>query len=77
MVVAKGYAAELRRIDEDIAETDGALCSNPTDPERITRHIYRLYQKASLSGDLAGLTAVERTIDESIALLANPGDLYC
>ena len=77
MASAAGYAAEMQRIEEDIAKTDGALCSAPTDPERITRHIYRLYQKASLSGDLAGLTAVERAIDESIALLANPGDLYC
>ena len=76
MASAAGYAAEMQRIDQDIAETDGALCSTATDPEHITRHIYRLYQKASLSGDLAGLTAVERAIDESIALLANPGDLY-
>ena len=76
MAVALGYAAEMRRIDEEIAKTKGALCSTPADPERITRHIYRLYQKASLSGDPAGLTAVERAIDAAIALLANPGDLY-
>jgi len=76
VAAALGYAAEMRRIDEDIAKTDGAMCSTPGDPERITRHIYRLYQKASLSGDPAGLTAVERAIDAAIALLANPGDLY-
>jgi len=76
MAAAPGYAAEMRRIDEEIAKTKGALCSTPADPERITRHIYRLYQKASLSGDPAGLTAVERAIDAAIALLANPGDLY-
>ncbi len=76
MASAAGYAAEMRRIDEDIGKTDRAAHSTPTDPERITRHIYRLYQKASLSGDLAGLTAVERAIDDAIPLLANPGDLY-
>src|SRR6266436_4656327 len=76
MASAAGYAAEMRRIDEDIGKTDRAAHSSPTDPERVTRHIYRLYQKASLSGDLAGLTAVERAIDESIALLDNPGDVY-
>jgi hypothetical protein len=76
MAATPGYAVEMRRIDEDIAKTNGALCSTPADPERITRHIYRLYQKASLSGDWAGLTAVERAIDAAIALLANPGDLY-
>ncbi len=76
MAPAAGYFAEIQRIDEDIAKTDGALCSTPADPEQITRHVYRLYQKASLSGDLAGLTAVEWAIDAAIALLANPGDLY-
>jgi tetratricopeptide (TPR) repeat protein len=76
MAAALGYAAEMRHIDEDIAKTDGAVCSTPTDLERVTRHIYRLYQKASISGDLAGLTAVERYIDEAITFLANPGDLY-
>lgn len=73
---AAGYAAEMRRIDDDIAETDGATSSAPADPERITRHVYRLYQKASLCGDLAGLTAVGRAIDDAITLLSSPGDLY-
>src|SRR5882724_3677531 len=76
MASAAGYAAEMQRIDEDIATMEGALCSAPTDPERITRHIYRRYQKASISGDLARLTAVERAIDEAVRFLANPGDLY-
>ena len=76
MASSAGYAAEMQRIDEDIAKTDGAASSTPTDPERITRHIYRLYQKASISGDLAGLTAIERVIDDAVRFLANPGDLY-
>src|SRR5215472_4559212 len=76
MASVAGYAAEMQRIEEDIAETNGALCSTPTDPERVTRHIYRLYQKASIAGDLAGLAAVERSIDKAIRFLANPGDLY-
>jgi tetratricopeptide (TPR) repeat protein len=76
MASAAGYAAEMQHIDEDIAKTDGALCSPTTDPERVTRHVYRLYQKASISGELAGLAAVERAIDAAIALLANPSDLY-
>jgi hypothetical protein len=76
MASAAGYAAEMRQIDEDIAKTSGAVRLTPTDPERITLHIYRLYQKTSLSGDLTGLSAVERTIDKAIPFLANPGDLY-
>jgi hypothetical protein len=76
MTAAGGYAAEMRRIDEDIVKTEAAASSDPADPERITRHVYRLYQKASISGDLAGLTAVEHAIDDAITVLSNPGDLY-
>ena len=76
MTAAVGYAAEMRRIDEGIAKTDADLYSAPTDPERITRHVYRLYQKASIAGDLAALTAVEHAIDDAIRLLSNPADLY-
>jgi tetratricopeptide (TPR) repeat protein len=65
-----GYTAELQRIDEDIAALAGA-----GDPERVTRRIYRLYQKASISGDLAALTAVDRVIGDAIKPLSNPGDL--
>ena len=71
MPSAEGYAAELLRIEEDIVALSGA-----SDPERVTRHVYRLYQRASIAGDLAGLRAVEAAIDRAIPLLANPGDLY-
>jgi hypothetical protein len=61
MAPAAGYAAEMRRIDDDIAALSGA-----SDPERVTRHVYRLYQKASISGDLAALTPVIRSIDDGL-----------
>jgi tetratricopeptide (TPR) repeat protein len=70
-VSATGYAADMRRIDEEIAALSG-----PDDPERVTRRHYRLYQKASIAGDLAGLTAVIHAIDDAITTLANPGDFY-
>ena len=76
MPTIAGYAADMRRIDEDLARTGPVALSAPIDPERLTRHVYRLYQKASLAGDLAGLKAVEVAIDRAIPLLVNPGDLY-
>jgi hypothetical protein len=33
MASSAGYAAEMQRIDEDIAKTDGAASSTPTDPD--------------------------------------------
>ena len=70
-MAAMGYAADMRHIDDDIA-----ALSRTTGPEQITRHVYRLYQKASISGDLAALTTLIPTIDDAIKLLSNPGDLY-
>src|SRR4029077_17653236 len=71
MAPCTGYAAEMQRLDDDLAILSGAR-----DPERVTRRIYRLYQKASISGDLAALTALDRVIDDAVALSPNPGDLY-
>jgi tetratricopeptide (TPR) repeat protein len=70
MAHSTGYAAEMQRLDDDLAILSGAK-----DPERVTRRIYRLYQKASISGDLAALTAVDRVIGDALALSPNPGDL--
>jgi tetratricopeptide (TPR) repeat protein len=70
-MAAAGYAADMQHIDDDIAALSGT-----SGREEITHHVYRLYQKASISGDLAALTAVIRTIDDAIKLLSNPGDLY-
>ena len=72
MVVSPaGYAADMRRIEKEIAALSGA-----DDPERVTRRLYCLYQKASIAGDPAGLTDVIHAIDDAITTLANPGDFY-
>ena len=76
MAAAVGYTAEMQRIDQDISETNEDACSGPIDPDRITRHLCRLYQRASIAGDLPRLTAVEQAIDDALPLLSNPGDLY-
>jgi len=61
----------MRRIEDDIPPLAGA-----SDPEARTRRLYRLYQRASIAGDLAGLAEIIAAIDDSITALANPGDLY-
>jgi tetratricopeptide (TPR) repeat protein len=75
--VVTGYKAELVRLDAEIARASGAAALDPpTDAERVTRYVYALYQRASLSGDPAGLAAAEHAIARGITLLAHPGDLY-
>jgi tetratricopeptide (TPR) repeat protein len=71
MSPAAGFAAEMRRIEEDIA-----VLSDASDPDRLTRRAYRLYQRASIAGDPAALSEVLLSIDCTIPLLANPGDFY-
>lgn len=71
-----GYAAEMLRIEKDIAEIGGAeSLSTPIDPPRVTRYLYLLYQRASLEGDPAHLSAVGLAIDSAVPLLRHPGDL--
>ena len=67
-----GYRTELQRIGRDIAE----LFAVPINPERLTRYVYLLYQRASITGDLVQLRAVERAIECAVPLLTHPGDLY-
>jgi tetratricopeptide (TPR) repeat protein len=72
-----GYAAEMRRIEKDIVDIGGAeSLAAPIDPPRVTQYVYLLYQRASLGGDPAHLSAVGLAINRAIPLLRNPDDLY-
>ena len=67
-----GFAAELRRIDEEIA----AIGEEPGDAAEATRYAYLLYQRASIANDLPALRRVEPVIDGAIDMLVHPDDLY-
>jgi tetratricopeptide (TPR) repeat protein len=72
-----GYRDELQRIECDIADlgVDDPFAA-PINSERLTRYIYRRYQRASLAGDLVQLRAVERAIERAVPLVINPGDFW-
>lgn len=73
---ATGFDAELARIDAAIADAaDGAL-DPPLDTERTTRFVHALFQRASLTGDLAALALVERAIGVTLPYLRNPADFH-
>jgi tetratricopeptide (TPR) repeat protein len=69
------YDLELRQIDQDIAGLRQSLAKVPGDLEKTTRLLYRLYHRASLSGNLAGFNAVESAIDGAIAEFGAQEDL--
>ena len=72
-----GYRTELQGIERDIAELSIAdLFAVPINPERLTRYVYLLYQRASIAGHLAQLGAVERALERAVRLLTHRGDLY-
>lgn len=60
------YQTELANIDQKIAVIHSELATAPTDSSRITELIYRLYQRASLSGDFADYKTVDTTIDKAL-----------
>jgi tetratricopeptide (TPR) repeat protein len=72
-----GFAADMQRIENEIADIGGAeSLSAPIDPGRVTRYLYLMYQRVSLAGDPLLMTAVEQAIDSAIPFLKHPGDLY-
>jgi tetratricopeptide (TPR) repeat protein len=60
------YEIELGRIDRDISELEDGTLESPIDVGKATKFAYRLYHRASLTGNLAGFEAVETAIDAAI-----------
>jgi len=75
MTARTDYQAELDRIDTDIAELGEGAFAARLNAETVTKLVYRLYQRASLSGNLAELDEVETAIDKAIEGLGPAPDL--
>ncbi|HEX8652414.1 MAG TPA: tetratricopeptide repeat protein [Pyrinomonadaceae bacterium] len=70
------FEIELERIDRDLAELEESALSVPFDSQQATKFAYRLYQRASLTGDLRELALAERAINRAIRRVSNAADLY-
>jgi tetratricopeptide (TPR) repeat protein len=70
------FEIELQRIDRDISEAKEIGRSAPFDSQQHVRFAYRLYQRASLAGNLDELAVAEAAIDSAIEQVSNPADLY-
>src|SRR5262249_28367521 len=70
------YHAELDRVVADIAELAEAAFSPPLNADRATRLVYRLYQRAVLTGDLEALDEVAVALGKAIEGLGPAPDLY-
>jgi len=70
------YQAELQKIEDDINRLGAAALEPPIDIENATKYVYRLYQRASLNGNLKEFPIVDCAIDKLIPQLRYPDDLY-
>jgi tetratricopeptide (TPR) repeat protein len=70
------FEIDLERLDKEIAELQDSALARPVDSEKATRYVYRLYQRASLKGDLSEFAFVETTLDDAIRKIGPAPDLY-
>lgn len=70
------FETDLHRIDKDIAEllnnADVLVC----DGQQATRYAYRLYQRASLTGNFEEFGKAELAINAAMPLVKHTADLY-
>jgi tetratricopeptide (TPR) repeat protein len=70
------FDIDLERLDKEIAELKPSALVVPIDSEKATRFVYRLYQRASLTGDLTEFEFVLQTLDDAIRKIGPAPDLY-
>lgn len=70
------FEIELERIDREVAELQESAQNAPFDHLQATAFAYRLYQRASLTGNLKELAAAETAINSAMRRVSNPADLY-
>lgn len=70
------FEMELERIDRAIGELEAGAFALPIDSERATKYVYLVYQRASLSGDLAAFDVAEELLKRAIEELGPASDLY-
>jgi tetratricopeptide (TPR) repeat protein len=70
------FYIDLERLDKEVEELEGHALDVPIESEKATRYLYRLYQRASLAGDLTMFEAVETALDSAIRKIGPAPDLY-
>jgi tetratricopeptide (TPR) repeat protein len=69
------FEIELLRLDKDISELEDGVLTIPIDAGKATKFVYRLFHRASLTGNFAEFEAVESVIDDAIRQIGPWADL--
>jgi tetratricopeptide (TPR) repeat protein len=70
------FERELARLDEQLGELGPGALADPLDSERATLYVYRLYKRASLTGNLRELEEAGSAVESLIGRVPHPSDLY-
>ena len=70
------FELELGRLDRNLAELGGAAVPSGRDTATATRHIWLLYQRASLAGDLEGCETSGEAASHLIGRAGPAADLW-
>src|SRR5262245_25684885 len=71
------FQIELERIEDDLSRFGGvAFLDGSVDGAEATRFVSRLFQHASLTGNLVELGVAESAIDRAIERVTHASDLY-
>lgn len=70
------FEKELARIDEQLSGLGPAALAEPLDTLKATEYVYRLYQRASLTGDMRELEEAGAAVQSLLGRVPNPSDLY-
>lgn len=70
------YEIELEQIDKDLSELADSVMTIPIDNEKARRFAYRLYHRASLTGNFAEFEVAENAINNAIQQIGPWPDLY-
>ena len=75
MVKPTDFETELAQTDKHLRELQHAAFAEPLDSEKATKFVYRLYHRASLSGNFSDFERAEAAIDRLIARTRPKEDL--
>ncbi len=69
------YQAELQRTEQDIVELERGQADRPADLEKATRLAFRLYHRASLTGQAAHFEVAVATLEDTLSRVGPREDL--
>jgi tetratricopeptide (TPR) repeat protein len=69
------FELEMQKFEQDLSELRPEALAHPMSADHVTKYVYRLYQRAALSGNLNDFPEVEAQLNSAIERLGPADDL--